>query len=278
MAIPAPSRPQAVLGRDEAVVQHDLAHRRGPQAHLVQAAGHAEPGRPLLDEEGGDAGHLGLAGMRGEDQHHVGDRGVGDVQLGPVEHVAVALALDPGPHAERVGSGVGLGHRVHPDEVPRHQPGQVGLLLRRRAELHQRQLQAPHLRVQREDQPVVVTAVAQGLHDQDRRQDVGAAAAQLGGDRQALDAELGAGAPRLRGELARLLALGQVLVQFPAGEVDRRLLQLLLLRAQREVQPLPLPASRAPRPATLSFAVICTVNISASLSIMSPIRGQQRGQ
>ena len=91
-----------------------------------------------------------------------------------------------------------------------------------------------------------MTAVAQGLHDQDRRQDVGAAAAQFGRDRQALDPELGTGAPRVRGKLTRLLALGQILVQLPAGERDRRLLKLTLLDAQREIQFLPLPLSQAP--------------------------------
>ena len=82
----------------------------------------------------------GPARVGGEDQHHVRDRGVGDVQLGPVQKVVIPLELSAGPHAERVGAGIGLGHRVHADEVPGHQPGQVGLLLRWRAELHQRQL------------------------------------------------------------------------------------------------------------------------------------------
>ena len=88
-----------------------------------------------------------------------------------------------------------------------------------------------------------MTAVSQGLHDQDRRQDVAAAAAQLGGDRQALDAELSAGLPCLQGEVTRLLTFRQVLVELCAGEGGRCLLQLTLLGAQREVHHVPPPAA-----------------------------------
>src|SRR6185437_5636533 len=118
--------------------------------------------------------------------------------------------------------------------------------------------------------------VAERLHDQNRRQDVGTAAAKLGRDRQTLDAELGAGPPGLRGKLTRLLALGQILVQFTAGEVDRRRLELLLFGAQREVQLLPPALNRAPRPATLAVPADCAVNISLSASILSRLSGQPR--
>ena len=84
-----------------------------------------------------------------------------------------------------------------------------------------------------------MTAVSQGLHDQGRREDVAATAAQLGGDRKALDPEPGAGLPRLQGELARLLTFRQVLVELGAGEGGRCLLQLTLLGAQRELHPSP---------------------------------------
>ncbi len=47
-----------------------------------------------------------------------------------------------------------------------------------------------------------------------------------------------------------------------------------LLGAQREVQLLPLPASRAPRPAALSFPAACPVDIRARVSIISPLREQ----
>ena len=55
MAIPAPSGPSRFPAGTRQSCQHDLAHRRGPQAHLLQAAAHGEPRRPLVDEEGGDA-------------------------------------------------------------------------------------------------------------------------------------------------------------------------------------------------------------------------------
>ncbi len=155
--------------------------------------------------------------------------------LRPVQEVVVAPSLGAGAHVQRVGAGLGLGHRVPADDVPRHQPGQVRLLLRRGAENDQRQLDAPHLRVEREEQPVVVAAVSQGLHDQGRREDVAAGATQFGRDGQALDPELGACLPRLARELARIVALRQILVEFPPGEVGRRLHQLALLGAQREV-------------------------------------------
>ena len=51
-----------------------------------------KPGRPLLDDEGGDA--LLLLGRSVERQHHedVADGALGDEGLGAVEHPAVALA------------------------------------------------------------------------------------------------------------------------------------------------------------------------------------------
>ena len=75
--------------------------------------------------------------------------------------------------------------------------------------------------------------------------------AQLGGNRQALDPELGTPAPRLPRELPGILALHQILVELPPGEVRRRLGQLTLLGAQREVHAAPLAVRQPPagRPA-----------------------------
>jgi hypothetical protein len=131
-----------------------------------------------------------------------------------------------------VRAGLGLGHRVPADDVARHHRRQVRLLLLRGAEDHQRKLDAPHLRVEREQQPVVLASVPQRLHDQGGRERVAARAAQFGRDRQAQDPELGAGLPRFPRELARVLALGQIAVELPPGEVGRRLGQLALLVAQ----------------------------------------------
>ena len=144
----------------------------------------------------------------------------------------VTVPLGAGAHVQRVGAGARLGHRVRADEVPRHHPGQVRPLLRRGAERHQRQLDAPHLRVEGKEEPVVLAPVSQGLHDQGCREDVGAGPAQLGGNRQALDPELGTLPPRLPRKLPSILALHQILVELPPGEGGRRLRQLALLGAQ----------------------------------------------
>ena len=74
--------------------------------------------------------------------------------------------LGAGAHVQRVRTGASLGHPVRADEVPRHHPGQVRLLLRGGAERHQRHLDAPHLRVEGKEEPIVVAPVSQGLHDQ----------------------------------------------------------------------------------------------------------------
>ena len=144
----------------------------------------------------------------------------------------VTAPLGAGAHVQRVGTGARLGHPVRTDEVPRHHPGQVRPLLRRGTEGHQRQLDAPHLRVEGEEKPVVLAPISQGLHDQGRREDVAARATQLGGNWQALDPELGTCLPRLPRELARVLAFQQVPVELPPGEGGRRLCQLALLGAQ----------------------------------------------
>ena len=145
----------------------------------------------------------------------------------------VTVPLGAGAHVQRVGTGARLGHPVRADEVPRHHPGQVRPLLRRGAERQQRQLDAPHLRVEGKEEPVVLAPVSQGLHDQGCRDDVGARPAQLGGNRQALDPELGTLPPRLPRKLSSILALQQILVELPPGEIGRRLRQLALLGTQR---------------------------------------------
>jgi hypothetical protein len=65
-----------------------------------------------------------------------------------------------------------------------------------------------------------------------RGEDVAPGAAQFGGNRQALDPELGACPPRLPRELARVVALRQMLVELSAREGGSRLGQLALLGAQ----------------------------------------------
>ena len=149
------------------------------------------------------------------------------------------MAHGAGAQVQRVGAGFRLGHPVRGDQVARDHPGQVRPLLRLGAERHQRQLDAPHLRVEGEQQPVVLAPVSQRLHDQGRRDDVAARAAQLGGNRQALDPELGTPPPRLPRELPGILALHQIMVELPPGELRRRLRQLALLSAQCEVHAAP---------------------------------------
>jgi hypothetical protein len=70
-----------------------------------------------------------------------------------------------------------------------------------------------------------------------------------GTGRQALDPELGARSPRVSRELSGVVALGQILVELPAGEVGRRLGQLTLIGGQCELHAVPPPASLAYQPA-----------------------------
>ena len=69
----------------------------------------------------------------GEDGVEVGDAGVGDEALAPVEDVLVAVADRRRPHRRRVGAGAGLGQRIRGQPLAARELRQVRLLLRLRA-------------------------------------------------------------------------------------------------------------------------------------------------
>src|SRR3712207_8739499 len=76
-------------------------NRRPPKSPLFPYTTlfRSDPGRPGVDDEAGDAPPAPLGRVAaGEDDEQVGDRRVGDVALGPVEHPAVAVP--PGGRAQ----------------------------------------------------------------------------------------------------------------------------------------------------------------------------------
>ncbi len=91
---PTPSLPPIRLrGRHAAVLENDVAGVRAALAHLPVGLAEGEAGRAALDDEGRDAVRALVAGVGA--RHHGEDAGlgrVGDVALGPVQHVVVAVA------------------------------------------------------------------------------------------------------------------------------------------------------------------------------------------
>src|SRR3712207_8551972 len=69
------------------VVEEDLRRPGAGLAHLAVLRPDGDPGRPGVDDEAGDAPPAPLGRVAaGEDDEQAGDRRVGDVALGPVEH------------------------------------------------------------------------------------------------------------------------------------------------------------------------------------------------
>ena len=108
-------------------------------AHLLLGHADRNAGRVTLNHESRDAlgaGHVRVgAGHDGED---VGLVGIGDVTLGAVEDVVIAVADGLGRQAGRVRAGFGLGQRETGDQVTRGDAGQPALFLRLGAEQDQR--------------------------------------------------------------------------------------------------------------------------------------------
>ncbi len=117
--------------RHAAVVEHQLAGLAAAKAHLDELLRHLEAGEILLDDEGRDALGAKLRRGLGVDQQHVGDRAVGDVDLGAVEDVVVALTVRAGAHgAQRIRAGAGFGQAERADFRAVAQAGQVLAALR----------------------------------------------------------------------------------------------------------------------------------------------------
>ena len=155
----------------------------------------------------------------------IGHRRVGDEHLRAVEHVAVAVAHRARPHAEDVGAGVGLAGRVGADAAAVAQPGQVPLALRLGAVLQDRNGVGPQMRVEREEQALVASAVAQAFHHGQQRRQAQAQPAVLFGDRHGQHAEVRALAPRVEVERLGGVCGDDVIGQRLTGKRDGRVLQ-----------------------------------------------------
>src|SRR6185503_19719580 len=120
---------QPVLHRHLAVAEVQRHRRRTVDAELALGLAHREALRAGLDQQRGHA--LGpLAGLGGDehgDDPRVG--AVGHPHLGPVQHVAIALAHRPAGHRRRVGAGAGLGERERGGHLAGGQARQVAPLL-----------------------------------------------------------------------------------------------------------------------------------------------------
>ena len=177
---------QVVLG-DAVVLEHQLARVDRVVAELLELLADAEALLLGRDEQA----HALVAGLGvgiGLHQHREAGAldAVGDPGLGAVDDVVVAVA--PRRHADRlqVGAGVGLGQRQAAADLAAGELGQPLRLLRRRAELLDRQ---------RQHQVRVEDAGDRHPHARDLHDDLGvgpgrqAEAAVLGADRGAEQAE-----------------------------------------------------------------------------------------
>src|SRR5207302_11400746 len=84
----------------------------GPDAELVLQLADGEAGSVLLHHEGADPPVTGGPVGLGEHRVEVGDPGVGDPLLAPVDDPLVAVADGLGGHRGHVGAGLGLRQAV----------------------------------------------------------------------------------------------------------------------------------------------------------------------
>ena len=126
---------QTVCG-DAAVLHDQLTGGRTADAHLLFVLADREAGVGALHDESGDllAGLFGIpligddAG-NGDDDKYIGKAGVGDEDLGAVEHPVIAIQHGNGLLALRVGAGTRLGEAERADPFAAAQLGQVIFLL-----------------------------------------------------------------------------------------------------------------------------------------------------
>ena len=142
----------------------------------------------------------------------------------------VSLAGRGGAEGECVGAGVRLAHPVGAYPLTAAEPGHVFPLGRLGAVLEDRHLDAPHLRGQAEQEPVVPAPIPQRFHGQDGGHDVVPRPAQFLGEGQALDPELAALLPELVGEGTGAVPGDQVVLERFLGEFNDGLAEFELLR------------------------------------------------
>ena len=119
-----------VLGGHPAVLEGDVANVGAFLAHLHVRLAADQPRRVAFNDKGGDAAGA-LVVLVGTRHHRVqaGFRAVGDVTLGAVENVVVAVLVRAGLQARRVGAHVRLGQTERADHFAGGQFGHVLLLL-----------------------------------------------------------------------------------------------------------------------------------------------------
>ncbi|KAG0767804.1 hypothetical protein G6F22_017597 [Rhizopus arrhizus] len=127
---------QQGAGGHAAVVEHHVARQGAGLAHLLVGLADAQARGAGFDQEARD--RVGTALRRGarHDREQAGDGRVGDVALGAVQHVAVAIAFGGQPQRHRVGAGIGLGQCERADQFAASQLGQVAGALVVRAGQH----------------------------------------------------------------------------------------------------------------------------------------------
>ena len=109
-----------------AVLEHQFAGGRATETHLVELLRHLETGRVGFHDKGGNALGPFFGRCFGIDQHQIGNRPIGDIDLGAVQDVVVAILFGRGPHrAKRIGSRARFGQTQGADQRAVAKPRQV---------------------------------------------------------------------------------------------------------------------------------------------------------
>jgi hypothetical protein len=154
-----------------------------------------------------------------------------DEDLAAVEDVAVAAFLHRRREAIRVGARARLRHGVAADELAAAEPGQVALLLLLGSKGQDRSDRGPHVRVDGEDEAVVLAAIAEAFQHAHGGERVEPHPSVLGGDVKPVDPEFGQLPPAREVELAGPVPRQESSIQLALRQADDRLAHLdLLLR------------------------------------------------
>ena len=147
-------RAHPLLRRDGALLESDLAEGVGLAQHL--RPDEAEPFGAGRHEEAGDPAAPGGRIRGREHRIDVGDAGVGDERLAPVQNVFVASPLGARGQRGRVAAGLRLGHRERADRAPVQDAGEppgreLGPVSRIVLQLGRQQERCPSERLEGED-------------------------------------------------------------------------------------------------------------------------------
>ncbi len=236
--LPVPATPltQQVLGRNLAVLEAQRMRVRGVPAELPVRLQHVVTRRSRRHYEGGYLGMpiVGLPGDRG-DRHPGRDvrPAVGDELLGAVDHPFAIALLGAGLRRSGVRAGLRLGEAERPELAPADEVGQPARLLLGSAEVVDRRRAEANRRLERDPDPGIAP---RDLLDGDaQRQEIGAGATCLFGERQAEQAELAHLADDVVAELVVAVELHSRRHDHLAREVPARVADRLLLRGQFKI-------------------------------------------